>query len=191
MADNWTKLRAAALDSVGTLHELLGDSTVDDRRLILGYLEAKRTLAAAFAAFSVAEYEDKSVMENAKRAIEHKMASRYPGVPRKYLKVKGYGESHTHLLAYLVRRVGIEVVSAELRMLTGDAVHTERRTRELRDLGFKLDARHMAGSDVYVLGSLEPDLDAAAAYLVSRNVRADKSLSKAEATEILRIAGLG
>lgn len=190
MSNHLNKLRAAALDDVGTLHELLADSTTDDRRLIAGYLQAKRTLSAMFEAFSVAKYANASVIEEAKGAIQGDMARRYPGLPPKYLRVRGYGASHARLLAYLVQRVGLEVAAGELRMLTGDAVHTERRARELRDLGFKLDARHMAGNDVYVLGSSEPDLGAAAAYLVTKNVKDDNSLSEQEAADILQSVGL-
>ncbi len=191
MADEWTKLRASALDSVATLNELLADADVGDRRLISGYLEAKRVLAAAFEAFSVEKYSDPAVIECAKGAIEAEMVRRYPGVSPKYLKVRGYGESHARLLAYLVQRAGTDVAAGELRMLTGDAVHTERRTRELRDLGFLLDALHIAGNDVYLLRSPEPDLEAASAYLVAKNVKADRSLTKSDAAEILRSAGLG
>lgn len=190
MAENWTRLRAASADSVATLGELLADGTVDDRRLVSGYLEAKRTLAAAFEAFSVDRYADPSVIAAVKEAIEAEMARRYPGVLPKYRKVRGYGESHARLLAFLVQRVGTDVSAGELRMLTGDAVHTERRARELRDLGFTLDARHMAGSDVYLLRSADADLAAASAYLVAKNIKGDRSLTKAEAAEILRSAGL-
>ena len=84
-----------------------------------------------------------------------------------------------------------EPVSAnELRMLTGDAVHTERRARELRDLGYQLTAKHVAGSDVYVLESPEPDLGAAAAYLVRKNITEDRGISKTRAAELIQSLGL-
>jgi hypothetical protein len=190
MPQNWTRLRASASDSVATLSELLADGGTDDRRLVLGYLEAKRVLAAAFEAFAVERYADSAVLENAKAAIEREMARLYPAVPAKYLKVRGYGEVHARLLAYLSQRAGTDVSAGELRMLTGDAVHTERRARELRDLGYALDARHVAETDVYVLQSNDPDLAAVCAYLVAKNIKGDKSLTKDEAAELLRSEGL-
>jgi hypothetical protein len=129
-------------------------------------------------------------MESAKRAVEQAMRSAYPKLPAKYLKVRRFGKSHARLLAYLCRSAGSEVSGAELRMLTGDAVHTERRARELRDLGFTLDARHTGGSDMYILRSAVPDTAAGAATQVAKNIREDKSVSEQEKERLLRDAGL-
>jgi len=126
-----------------------------------------------------------------KGRIEAAMRQAYPHVPERYLTVRGFGTSHSRLLAYLVRSAGSEVSAEELRMLTGDAVHTERRTRDLRDLGFHLDAFHTGGSDVYVLRSDEPDAGVGAALQLTRNIRSDKSISAAEGTSLLRSLGLG
>src|SRR4051812_37383958 len=120
MPDSWNRMRAAALDSIIALRDLLADPTADDRRLVAGYVESKRILASAFEAFAAEKYADPTPLKNVKREIEGEMSRLYPGVPPKYLKVRGYGESHSRLLAYLLRRVGAEVTSAELRMLTGD-----------------------------------------------------------------------
>jgi hypothetical protein len=172
------------------LRELLADPEAEERRLIAAYLESKQMLASAFEAFSVERYFDPAVMEEAKKAVEQAMRSAYPGLPAKYLKVRRFGTSHARLLAYLCRSAGSEVSAAELRMLTGDAVHTERRARELRDLGFTLDARHTGGTDMYVLRSTEPDVTAGAAIQVAKNIREDKSASKQDKEDLLRAAGL-
>jgi len=190
MTESWTRLRAAALDSLATLTDLLGDPATDDRRLVSGYLETKMLLAAAFEALAGEKYTDPTVLDSAKTVVESAMRSLYPDLPVKYLRVRGFGTVHARLLAYLARRVMSDVSAGELRMLTGDAVHTERRTRELRDLGFQLDARHTSGSDVYVLRSNEPDPVAGAATLVAKNIREDRSISKTEALAILRAARL-
>ena len=78
MADAWPKLRDRAHDAVGTLHELLGDPATDDRRLIAGYLQAKRELAEGFEALLVSRYVDRSVIAEAKLAIEAEMRRAYP-----------------------------------------------------------------------------------------------------------------
>ena len=152
---------------------------------IAGYLEAKRELAEAFEALLVSKFVDRTVITATKRQIEAEMRKGDPLAPPQYLKVRGYGEVHARLLSYLVGMAGQAVSASELRMLTGDAVHTERRARELRDLGYHLEAKHAGGSDVYVLESLEPDLGAAAAYLVKKNITEDRGISKARAAELI------
>jgi hypothetical protein len=190
MTGTWSKQRVTALDSVATLGELLADSGAEDRRLVLAYLEAKHLLAEAFEAFAVEKYADPTVLEEVKKALEPVMRQAYPRAPDKYLRVRGFVEVHARLLAYLVPRAGCDVSAAELRMLTADAVHTERRARDLRDLGFQLDARSTAGSDVYVLRSPVPDTVAGAALLVAKNIRTDKSISPERVAELLDDLGL-
>jgi hypothetical protein len=75
-------------------------------------------------------------------------------------------------------------------MLTGDAVHTERRTRELRDLGFNLEAKHTSGTDVYILRSDVPDTAVGAAIQVKRNIREDRATSKQEKDNLMLSSGL-
>jgi hypothetical protein len=190
MTAGWSRLRASALDSVSTLRELLADMETEDRRLISAYLETKQILANAFEVLAAEKYADPSVLDGARRKVEAVMGDAYSYLPAKYLKVRGYGKAHRRLVAYLARSQRVEVSAAELRMLTGDAVHTERRVRELRDLGFHLGARHTAGADVYMLLSAEPNVSLGAGLQVARNIRGDRSISAAEAADLIRRAGL-
>ena len=114
-------MRARAIDSVSTLQKLLAEADVEDRRLVLAYLEAKQVLAVAFEAFAVERYADPTALASASVLVEEAMRSTYPGLPAKYVRVRGFGEAHSRLLAYLADRVGVDVSAAELRMLTGDA----------------------------------------------------------------------
>jgi hypothetical protein len=190
MPADWTRLRTTALDAVATLGELLADPAAEDRRLIVAYLDTKQALADAFEALAVERYFDPAVLGDVKLAIEATMHAAYSGLPEKYLRVRGFGTSHARLLAYLCRSPGAHVSAAELRILTGDAVHTERRARDLRDLGFDVVWRHTGGSDVYILTSSQPDLHAAARSLVAKNIQKDRSLREAERIELLAAAGL-
>ena len=191
MKPSWARSRAAALDAVMLLREVLEDESADTRRRISGYIEAKNALAAAFEALAVLEHADPSVMANHKRRLEATMSRDFSVLPDKYLRVRGFGDTHARLLAYLTHNLDQDVPAAELRLLTRDAVHTERRTRELRDLGFKLDASHIGGRDVYRLRDEEPDLAEAARLLVRRNLLAADELNALQATELLHQAGLG
>jgi hypothetical protein len=185
MTQNWSKLRAASLDSVTVLRDVLADPAAEDRRLVAAYLETKRLLAAAFEARAAAMYGDRSALDGVRTAIEREMDLAYPSVPASYRKVRGFGTVHARLFAYLSERVGIEVSAAELRMLTGDAVHTERRARELRDLGIHLVARVSGGADTYVLHGTSPDVATAAPALIAKNIRGQRQLDTAEASRLL------
>lgn len=175
---DWKQQRQSARMEVEVLAELLRDEETSERRLIAGYLEAKRALARAFGQLAVEKYNDVSHLESAKKMIEHAMKSNFNQVPGKYLRVSGFSRVHAMLLAYLVPRVGAAVYADELRMLTGDAVHTERRARDLRDLGFVLIASDHPGGQVYTLLDSVPAVQTAASTLIQRNIRQDKTLDE-------------
>ncbi|MFK0003395.1 hypothetical protein [Paenarthrobacter sp. NPDC090522] len=186
----WSRQRSLAKESLGVLLELLEDDAVSDRRLVLGYLEAKRSLAKAFEAHAVEKYADSSVMEAVIRSLTHVMRMSYPQVEDRYLRVVGFGRVHELLLAYMVPRAGLDIPSDELRMLTGDAIHTERRARDLRDLGFKLEAFDGTLGPTYKLNEAIPDLDVGAASLIRRNIRNDKAIDNSTKQRLLAEAGL-
>jgi hypothetical protein len=75
-------------------------------------------------------------------------------------------------------------------VLTADQIHTERRVRDLRDLGFQVEWKKVSDDDQYVLVSTEPDLDAAAALQARKNIKDDKKLSKQEKEGLLNAVGL-
>lgn len=173
----WPRLRYSAQESVELLARLLSDRSVDERRLVAGYLDAKRQLAQAFEAMARERYPSDEVMQRIRGTIERKMWALYPDLPRPYLRVKGFARVHERILEYLAVRVGEDVAADELRILSGDAVHTERRARELRDLGLELVTREVDGLAYYRLVSLDPDAGSAAANLMTKNIRGDSKLS--------------
>jgi hypothetical protein len=155
---------------------------VEFERLLDGYLEARRSLARQFSL--VAKHyllRDGGLLETVRKRIEERMIELLRGrVPDKYLVLHGYTSVQPILLQYLAQHVGEPVQSSKLRILTGDQIHTERRVRDLRDLGFQVEWKKVAGEDQYVLKSLEPDLSTAAVLQVRKNIRDDKKLSKPE-----------
>ena len=106
-------------------------------------------------------------------------------VPEQYLVVGGYKGIHPILVEYLSQHVGEPVRSSKLRVLTGDQTHTERRVRDLRDLGFAVEWKKTSGEDQYELRHLEPDLDKAARLHVRRNLVKDKKLDQRQRGEFL------
>ena len=98
-------------------------------------------------------------------------------VDSKYLTVPGYGWTQRVILEFLAQNVGQRVRATRLRILLRDQVHTERRMRELRDLGFEIHNHQSKGKSYYELESLKPDLDQAARFHLDRNLRADTSVN--------------
>ena len=167
----------------------LSGGTVDFEQLITEYVSLRKGLARDFQQLAELDLRaDETALEAVRRQITQRMRERYGGrIPDRFLQVRGYRGVHPILFEYLARHVGEPVAGSRLRVLTGDQVHTERRLRELRDLGFEIAATRVADDDQYVLGSASPNLDDAAAFVATHNVRNDRSLSEQERSEYLAI----
>lgn len=105
-----------------------------------------------------------AAVRNAIERVEKHARVRFPGRAPRELKVKGHRGLHGILLHYLSLHIGEPVKGATLRILAGDQVHTERRIRELRDLGFDIGISTVAGESTYCLTSSSQDLDKAVDY---------------------------
>jgi hypothetical protein len=158
-------------------------------RLLDGYFETRRTLAQQFSLLSQ-EFllKGDTVLASTLPRIEGRMRELFGvRIPEQYLVVGGYKGIHPILLEYLSQHVGKPVRSSKLRVLTGDQTHTERRVRDLRDLGFAVEWKKTSGEDQYELQHTEPDLDKAARSHVRRNIVKDKSLDQRRKDELLAI----
>jgi hypothetical protein len=163
---------------------------VEFERLLDGYLEARRSLAKQFCL--VAQHyllRGDTLLETTRARIEARMKESFSAIPAKYLAVHGYKSVQPILLQYLAQHAGNPVKGSKLRILTGDQIHTERRVRDLRDLGFQVTWKKVADEDQYVLASVEPDLAGAAALQVRKNIKEDKKLSKQERDNLLNSLG--
>lgn len=191
-AELWGKLRPEALRAIRLLTDLLDDPDTEPERALQAYLDTKARLAEAFQALALEQMSDPTEgFQSAIKRINEQLAASYSGlVPDKYLRVKGYGGVHQQLFAYLSRRAGKSVSAPELRVITGDAVHTERRVRELRDLGFEVIAFHSGGTDAYRLVSTTPDANKGALQIARLNIKSDRALSTPERDALLDAIGV-
>jgi hypothetical protein len=164
---------------------------VEFERLLDGYLEARRSLAKQFCLVAQRYLlRGDSLLEKTRKRIEQRMTERYGNrIPEKYLVVRGYTSVQPILLQYLAQHAGNPVRSSKLRVLTADQIHTERRVRDLRDLGFQVEWKKVSDDDQYVLVSVEPNLDIATALQARKNVRGDRKLSKQEKDRFLSAIG--
>lgn len=175
-----------ALEDIELFRELVRSQTdhaeIEFERLLDGYLEARRSLARRFC--QVAQHHllrGENLLDLTRKRIEHKMREIYGNrLPEKYLAVRGYKSVQPILLQYLAQHAGSPVRSSKLRILTADQTHTERRVRDLRDLGFDVEWKKVSDDDQYILASDEPDLDKAARLLVRKNIKEDKKIGKTE-----------
>jgi hypothetical protein len=159
--------------------------------VIDGYLETRTLLAKTFRDLAQASVKTAPpVLDGVRAKVQQRMRDRYEGrIPEDLLKVRPYGATHELLAAYLVRQTGRPVPGSRLRILTGDQVHTERRVRELRDLGLSIEARRVAGENQYVLTTQDPDVDRAAAIQLTQNLKSSQ-LDGAEQARLLSALGL-
>jgi len=180
-------MRQHAARSAQELADMLTDGAAPDDVVIKSYLSSKVFLAGAFQALMAEKYDGSTELQKAVAAVQREMVARYPGIPDHLRKVRGFSTAHKRLLAMLAERRGRPVSVDELRLATGDAIHTERRARELRALGFAVETRHTAGEDAYVLGSAEQDVASAAPALLRRNIEESSRLSTEEKEALLAV----
>jgi hypothetical protein len=118
-----------------------------------------------------------SLLHSHRVRVERRMRELFGAqAPSTLLRLRGYRGIHSVILEYLAQHVGDGVPASVIRMLSGDQVHTERRIRELRDLGFVVTWQRAGGDTQYVLRSKEPDVEAAAYLQLERNIKASRTL---------------
>jgi len=188
-ATSWNKLRLDALDSVQALENALNDQESDDPTLVAAYLEAKSTLATAFAQLARERYGQDESLDEAVELVRSALNA-FSDVPESYRRMRHFSASHRILLAYLVRNVGKPVTAASLKMINQEQSETERRTRELRTLGFDIEAAHSGGQQTYTLKSAVPDTALGARHQIAEQIRADRDLTSDEREVMLREYGV-
>lgn len=175
----------------GLVRSQVDRTEVEFERLLDGYLEARRSLAKQFCLVAQRHLlRGDSLLETTRKRIEQRMAEIYDDrIPAKYKAVHGYTSVQPIILQYLAQHAGNPVRSSKLRVLTADQIHTERRVRDLRELGFDVEWKKVSDDDQYMLASAEPDLDRAAALQVRKNIREDKKLDKSGKDRLFSIVG--
>lgn len=158
-AADWHQLRPDTLLAVEGVVGLLKQDDADAQNLLDAYLYAKRLLAESMQALARTDLPAKcATFRDLRAQLAERMAEEYGGrIPERYLTVPYGSRTHEELFATLLRRLGQPVTAALLRVVTREAVHTERRTRELRELGLDIVTSREGGNDVYTLRSLELD----------------------------------
>lgn len=156
-SEEWARLKPDTAIAVGELSRQI-ESAAPNRELVDAYLYAKRLLAEAMRAFVRMELPERcNEFHKGLAEIYSEMRRRYAGkVPDAYLAVPYKSRVHEELFCLLHQGIGEEVPGSLLRTVTADSVHTERRIRELRELGFSIVSSESEGIDFYRLESADP-----------------------------------
>ncbi|WP_371096172.1 hypothetical protein [Streptomyces sanglieri] len=188
--EEWQRLKLDAEHALKILLSEISDHT-DPQPLFEAYTYAKDIAARAIQSRMLKHLP----IENQQFRLLHvkirqEMRSRYQEtVPENLLSTPYSGKTHEGLFSLLQENLAQPVPAAMLRIVTGDNVHTERRARELRELGLDLHWYETEEISVYELRSLELDFDMIPA-IVRNNARRTKALTKDEKQQILRNAGI-
>ncbi len=155
--DDWNSLKEATELAVADLLERLRSET-SAQDLLDCYLYAKKLLAESMQAYIRASLAEDETFWSLRKQLQAAINTRYAGkIPDRYLKLPYGSRVHGELFTILLQRQGTPVQAALLRVVTGDSVHTERRVRELRELGLDIQTSKESGYDNYTLGSLNID----------------------------------
>ncbi|MEU2283286.1 hypothetical protein ABZ614_15400 [Streptomyces sp. NPDC013178] len=177
----WRSLKPASAYAVRELSAAFerADSSPDD--IIDAYLFAKRQLAQSMQALLLSQLPSSCPEFAELRAhIQADMENRYADrIPEQFLKVPYSSKVHELLFMILLRSIGKPVSSDKLRLANRDNVHTERRTRELRELGFNIATSETDGARHYTLVGLDIDY-AKVPELIAKAINKSGSLTEAE-----------
>ncbi|WP_158697799.1 hypothetical protein [Streptomyces prunicolor] len=185
----WKNLKTDAEHALQTLFHQI-DKNVKAQELFEAYTYAKRVTADALKVRMLMHLP----AENPKfrelySKVQDELDARYGQFfPDGFLKAPYGDQLHEHLFSLLQESLSEPIEAAKLRIVTADGVHTERRTRELRELGMDVDWYKENGIDVYVLRSFDLTFDALPSLV--RTIVRRKVKSKADQRRILEEAGI-
>lgn len=155
----WMSLKPTSAYAVRELSAAFGKDDASPDDLIDAYLFAKRHLAQSMQALLLSQLPSGCPeFVNLRARIQAEMENRYADrIPAQFLKVPYGSKVHELLFMILLRNVGKPVGSDRLRLANRDNVHTERRTRELRELGLSITTSEVDGTQSYTLVGLDID----------------------------------
>ena len=182
---SWRSLKPASAFAVRELHSSFEKESTSADDLIDAYLFAKRNLAQSMQALLMSQLPSECPDFAELRArIQTEMKNRYADrIPEQFLRVLYGSKVHKILFMILLQNLGKRVDSDRLRLATSDDVHTERRTRELRELGLNITTSKEDGSQFYTLVDLEIDFSKVP-ELIEKVMKKSQTLSEAEKGEL-------
>ncbi|MFF4898372.1 hypothetical protein [Streptomyces sp. NPDC001068] len=182
----WASLRPTSAYAVRELSSAFERESTPPDDLIDAYLFAKRNLAQSMQALLLSQLPSECPdFAELRASIQAEMENRYADrIPERFLKVPYGSKVHELLFMILLRNLGNRVDSDRLRLATRDNVHTERRTRELRELGFNIATSESDGGQYYTLVDLGIDFSKVP-ELIAKTINKSESLTTAEKSNLM------
>ena len=189
LEDEWKNLKTDAEHALQTLlHQV--DKNAKAQELFEAYTYAKRVTADALKVRMLMHLPT----ENPKfrelySTVQAELDARYGQFfPDRFLKAPYGDQLHEHLFSLLQENLSEPIEAAKLRIVTADGVHTERRTRELRELGMDVDWYKKDGIDLYVLRSFDLTFEVLPSLV--RTIVRQKVKNKEDRKRLLKEAGI-
>ncbi|MFQ6170950.1 hypothetical protein ACK8HX_05030 [Oryzobacter sp. R7] len=181
---------ATARSAAARLTAALNEGSAFDEDMAREYNRAKRALAVSFQSMALEVVpRDAYRLADVKAQVVATMRSMFEGrVDSSLFVIRRYTTPHPDIYALLASHVGSPIPGWRIRLLSGDKIHTERRTRELRDLGLTIDVGGGDDDSSYCLKSLDPDLRYGAAFQLRENAYKSKRINPQNRAEIVRLA---
>ncbi|GHD16422.1 hypothetical protein GCM10010313_44680 [Streptomyces violarus] len=183
----WQRLKPDTQFTVRELSSALEEPNESPEEVLEAYLFAKRALAHSMQSLLRSQLPavSRAAFHEVRARIQDELHSRFSAlVPDQYLKVPYGTAANEELFAVLHQEIGSPVDSARLRTINADDIHTERRIRELRELGLDVTSTKVDGNQYYILGSLELD-STRIRELVVKSIRNSKALAKPQKEELI------
>ncbi len=167
----------------------LADEAPNFDHLLSSYIQTRGEMSRHFRiACRETLAPDPTRLQSVRQELEKYMARKYgEHIPSKYVRVRSYTVFHAAAYEMLVDKHPNAVGSSVLRVLSGDQVHTERRVRELRDIGILVEWRKSSGEFEYYLDSATPDLEQGATVQARARVLEDRSCTPQQREALLSL----
>lgn len=181
----WTRLKPNTQFAVGQLAELMGKDEESADATFGAYMVAKKDLARSMQALLRSTLPpSRPAFAELRSRVSQSLLERFGDrIPEKYLAVPYDTVANQDLFGLLYEHMGKPVETTILRAINADDIHTERRIRELRELGLRIDSVKHDGVGCYLLTSLNLDPDQTKA-LVIKAIR-KPSVLKAEQERLI------
>ncbi|MFJ4911948.1 hypothetical protein [Streptomyces sp. NPDC088726] len=173
----WKRLKPNTKFAVGQLAALIEDEETSADAIFSAYMVAKKDLARSMQELLRSTLPpSRPAFAELRSRVSQSLQQRFGDrIPEKYLAVPYDTVANQDLFGLLYEHMGTPVEATVLRAINADDVHTERRIRELRELGLHITSAKRHGVSCYLLTSLDLDPDRTK-ELVSKAIKKSSAL---------------
>ncbi|WP_306322313.1 MULTISPECIES: hypothetical protein [unclassified Streptomyces] len=187
--ESWQREKANTRHALQVLASQMDEHT-RGQDLFVAYTYAKKVAARALQARMFMHLPERNEdFHRIHARVQAELDARYGNFfPDGFLKTPYSGQLHERLFSLLQENLNTDLEGDMLRIVTADSVHTERRARELRELGLDVECRKAKEGDFYNLHSLDLTFERLPSLV--RTITRSKVKEKSERDRLLERAGI-